>query len=174
MKRKAIIAAAVAGLLLVIGVFLFLPSKIERDAKSALARVLIDPSSMVMETVWRNDSKLCGMVNAKNRMGGYTGMTPFIFTRNLGIMVDDGKATFESIRRLKALYELPGNTFFGRPSPSSSWRSLFKEVRESCAFIQTWKDTCAAGWTPFKDEAEEVCSKANEQDIYEYITYFFK
>lgn len=58
-------------------------------AKEAMARKLNDPTS----AQWRDlftvktpdiGDVVCGMVNSKNRMGGYVGFTGFIFEKNRG------------------------------------------------------------------------------------------
>ena len=53
-----------------------------------------DPNSAQfegLEVLWRDDEQiiLCGKMNAKNRMGGYVGFTPFFVVGDL----EDGKPT---------------------------------------------------------------------------------
>ena len=51
------------------------------DAKKAVSQLLIDPDSAKFEglTKGTEDYIVCGRVNAKNRMGGYVGFSPFFY-----------------------------------------------------------------------------------------------
>lgn len=52
-------------------------------AARRLVRVsLIDPESARFRSIQARPDVICGQVNAKNRMGGYTGFTRFIAYRN--------------------------------------------------------------------------------------------
>jgi hypothetical protein len=52
-----------------------------------MARKLTDPESARFDDLFRVQSDsgeaVCGMVNSKNRMGGYVGATGFIYEKNL-------------------------------------------------------------------------------------------
>jgi hypothetical protein len=56
-------------------------------AKAAMARKLTDPESARFDDLFKvqadSGEAVCGMVNSKNRMGGYVGATGFIYEKNL-------------------------------------------------------------------------------------------
>jgi hypothetical protein len=58
------------------------------SAKAAMTRKLTDPESARFTDLFKvatpdEGEVICGMVNSKNQMGGYTGATGFIFHKNL-------------------------------------------------------------------------------------------
>lgn len=59
---------------------------LESEAKRAVRQGLIDPDSAKFESVFTNQKSgaVCGFVNAKNRMGGYVGASPFVYQRETG------------------------------------------------------------------------------------------
>jgi hypothetical protein len=61
------------------------------EAEEAVANQLVDPNSAEFRNVQvTDDDDVCGEVNAKNRMGGYTGFSPFVTVYNgRGEMVVD-------------------------------------------------------------------------------------
>jgi hypothetical protein len=56
-------------------------------AKAAMARKLTDPESARFDDLFKvqtdSGEAVCGMVNSKNRMGGYVGVTGFIYEKKL-------------------------------------------------------------------------------------------
>jgi hypothetical protein len=57
-------------------------------AKAAMSRKLTDPESARFTDLFKVSTPdegeiICGMVNSKNRMGGYAGATGFIFHKNM-------------------------------------------------------------------------------------------
>jgi hypothetical protein len=65
-------------------------------AKAAMTRKLTDPESARFDQLFKvttdNGEAVCGLVNSKNRMGGYTGATGFIFekTSNRATLIFSG------------------------------------------------------------------------------------
>lgn len=59
------------------------------EAKEAVKRLLNDPESAQFSDMQDGKGKgdVCGMVNAKNRMGGYVGKTPFLFEKRTEMAV---------------------------------------------------------------------------------------
>ncbi|AVS67875.1 hypothetical protein C8245_21345 [Paracidovorax avenae] len=53
------------------------------EAKDAIRKLLNDPESAQFTDLknGKNKGDVCGMVNAKNRMGGYVGATPFFYEK---------------------------------------------------------------------------------------------
>ncbi|MEZ0237666.1 MAG: hypothetical protein ACAH06_06350 [Methylophilaceae bacterium] len=65
-------------------------------AKAAIGRNLKDPYSAVYEGIYfgktaKGDPVVCGTVNAKNSMGGYTGRKRFYYFREDVYEVESGK-----------------------------------------------------------------------------------
>lgn len=54
------------------------------DAKVAVKKLLNDPDSAKFSEMQdgKNPGDACGLVNAKNRMGGYVGSTPFFYQKS--------------------------------------------------------------------------------------------
>lgn len=56
--------------------------------RSIVMNVLIDPMSAqfggIKASVYINKVVVCGLVNSKNQMGGYTGMSPFMMHARIG------------------------------------------------------------------------------------------
>jgi hypothetical protein len=50
----------------------------EEKAKRAVAEQLLDPASALFRNVVSEAGKVCGEVNAKNKMGAYTGFSRFV------------------------------------------------------------------------------------------------
>jgi hypothetical protein len=48
-------------------------------AKATILRILKDPASARFEGIVKRPAAICGFVNAKNSMGGYTGRTMFVY-----------------------------------------------------------------------------------------------
>ena len=71
-------------LALTIGFLIVLAGCSDQAAKEAVKRVLTDPESARFSEVRPGKAKgnVCGLVNAKNRMGGYVGNTPFLFEKS--------------------------------------------------------------------------------------------
>lgn len=59
------------------------------DAKEAVSSILIDPYSAQFRDLYRSkdDDGVCGEVNAKNRMGAYTGYTAFFHDETTGAVL---------------------------------------------------------------------------------------
>lgn len=56
----------------------------EERARSFIVREFVDPGSAQFRNVVSTDRCVTGEVNAKNRLGGYTGYTPFYFNAEKG------------------------------------------------------------------------------------------
>jgi hypothetical protein len=57
-----------------------------QEAQEAVKKLLNDPESARFSEVkaGKQQGDVCGMVNAKNRMGGYVGDTPFFYEKSSG------------------------------------------------------------------------------------------
>jgi hypothetical protein len=66
------------------------------QAKDAITAQLTDPESVRFQDVrfFEKSETVCGFVNTKNRMGGYTGFTPFVYDvkfKSAAVINDDAK-----------------------------------------------------------------------------------
>jgi hypothetical protein len=66
-------------------------------AKAAMSRKLTDPESARFTDLFKSSGAtpvVCGMVNSKNRMGGYGGATGFVYIppENLAVLMFNGEA----------------------------------------------------------------------------------
>lgn len=59
--------------------FLFMCSACDGAVKSAVKRDLIDPHSALFSEIKTEGGITCGLVNSKNRMGGYVGDRIFLY-----------------------------------------------------------------------------------------------
>ncbi len=50
------------------------------EARAAVASKLLDPTSPLFSEITVRDQTVCGLVNAKNTYGGYTGGKPFVYS----------------------------------------------------------------------------------------------
>jgi hypothetical protein len=65
-------------------------------AKAAMSRKLTDPESARFTDLFKSSGAtpvVCGMVNSKNRMGGYAGATGFVYipAENLAVLMFNGE-----------------------------------------------------------------------------------
>jgi len=78
-KKVLIFIASVALVFLVASWFYFTSYRPKSIATDHVARELIDPDSAKFRDVQIVGNAICGEVNAKNRQGGYTGFTSFVY-----------------------------------------------------------------------------------------------
>lgn len=106
----------------------------ETQVKSLVTANLIDPGSAKFGSINPgSDSKhYCGTVNAKNRMGGFTGTQPFVVELT---GTDKGIVNFVPDTPISAEFILL------RHSGSDYARKKTK-LREKCSAIDTWNQFC--------------------------------
>lgn len=117
---------------------------IEGDAQKAVKSLLNDPDSAQFFDVQRNGENVCGLVNAKNRMGGYVGKTPFMYTGGNAVIAQ--QVTESDLR--------------------SVWRSIktdgelgdaVMEVVLKCRWAKLWQSACGYEYPPgYKADVCEV------------------
>lgn len=120
---------------------------VESDAKSGLKSLLNDPSSVQFFDLKRNASgkNVCGAFNAKNRMGGYVGRTPFFYeglTATTAIVPPAEDSDFRAVWlgiKLK------------------SFEKEFSELRHKCRYAEQWRDVCD---TPYPAQVHALCQAA--------------
>ena len=101
-----------------------------QGAQEAVRKQLIDPDSAKFEGVHviKSTGAVCGYVNAKNRMGGYVGQTPFFYTREAGAVL---------------VKEMPSERDFERVFDSKwSTEDDKLELIYTCMNAHKWENTC--------------------------------
>lgn len=135
---------------------------VEGEAKSALKELLNDPGSAQFFDLKRDATgkNVCGFFNAKNRMGGYVGRTPFFY---------EGNTTTTAI--------VP-------PASDSDFKSLwlaikvkdfdkeFSELRHKCGYAQQWDGVCNQ---PYPGGIHQMCSAVlgSGEGLYEALAAKF-
>lgn len=97
------------------------------DAKKAVKAALIDPESAQFDdvTAGKEAGIVCGLVNAKNRMGGYIGRMPF-YTRNGVVYMTASGPTRSDLRLLNAT---------SVTDEKLEWEKRWMEIQVGCDFI---------------------------------------
>lgn len=107
-----------------------LPGEIN-EAKREVRRNLIDPDSAKFgEAIFNKKTEaVCGFVNAKNRMGGYTGFNPFVYEKSKGVTLVQEPPTekdFERYFELRRYSEI----------------DEYYELEAKCTSVALWKEKC--------------------------------
>lgn len=110
----------------------------EGAAEKAVRNVLNDPNSAIFSDVKSGAEKgsVCGLVNAKNRMGGYVGATPF-FYRSSGQVAILSAPTESDFRMLWLRMKLPGVS-------NDDISNDIGELMLKCRAIAQWKGVCGS------------------------------
>ena len=122
---------------------------------------LNDPDSAKFETVFKGTSEkfYCGWVNAKNRMGGYTGPTQFIHE---AVTDDYGQVTF--------VRDQPTNSEFRLLINSSDFSKEYQELIYKCRAAHAWNTSCGEP----KIELTHMCETMRGGTTTEFITELMK
>lgn len=127
----------------------YLPTS-ENKVKKAVAAQLIDSDSAKFDSLFKGKSECnyCGLVNGKNKMGGYSGLYPFIFeaTSNTVLIISSPikKRDFESY-----YYSLSSNS-----SHSSDDVDEYLKFKNGCDFPTKWEAICGV---EFFEQPVELC-----------------
>jgi hypothetical protein len=101
------------------------------EAEDAVRQLLYDPeSARFTEVQVAGAGNVCGYVNAKNKMGGYVGKTPFYYVRSNGETAVLAPVEESDFRSLWWAIE------------SRSDDEKFSEIRARCRGISAWRDIC--------------------------------
>ena len=117
----------------------------QSEAKNALKKLLNDPDSAQFSELQagQQTGDVCGLFNAKNRMGGYVGSTPFFYqkaTQTVAIAKPPEDSDF------RMLY-----LSIGRASFSDD----YSKVSTQCRIMDQWRDICK---TPHPQNNHQLCS----------------
>lgn len=118
----------------------------DQVAKNAVKRLLNDPDSAKFSNIQpgKATGDYCGFVNAKNRMGGYVGDTPFFYRKDTDTVAivtspDDGdfRGLWLAIRS------------------SSSFTSDLAKLSQKCGLMDQWDNVCS---TPHPQQKHRLCA----------------
>ena len=116
----------------------------DEQAKLAVKKLLNDPDSAQFSDLTKGKSKgdVCGTVNAKNRMGGYAGATPFFYeksTETAAIVTAPESSDFRMV-----WLGIKGNDF----------ANDLTKVLMQCRLMDQWESTCN---TPHAQQKHRLC-----------------
>lgn len=136
--------------LIALAVVLTLGACTNHEAKKAVKQLLNDPDSAQFRdiTPGKEEKSVCGFVNAKNRMGGYVGDSPFFYqglSQTVGIA---NSPTDSDIRSLALSLKIGGRSF----------DEEFQKVTMMCEMRDRWDDVCSL---PHPTPKHEVCALLN-------------
>ena len=116
----------------------------EGPAKNALKSTLNDPDSAKFSALspGKSEGDVCGFFNAKNRMGGYVGDTPFFYEKSLDMATIVAVPEDRDFRNLWS--DIRSNDFS---------ESLSKIVSR-CHNLQKWETVCS---TPTPGSKHPMC-----------------
>ena len=107
-------------------------------AEKAVRNILNDPNSAIFSNMSAGAEKgsVCGLVNAKNRMGGYVGATPFFYRANGQVAILSAPSDSD-FRMLWLRMKLPGVS-------NDDIRNDIGELMLKCRAITQWKTVCGS------------------------------
>jgi hypothetical protein len=126
------IAGIVGAFLIGVAAIFLLPATLFESAnlkraKAQLGKFLFDPYSAQFDDVREINTAIgemvCGLVNAKNRMGAYVGRKPFyyvVLNGEMGVISNNSDAF---LHRSFAKYCFPDRRFPDRPGDDAGWGS---------------------------------------------------
>lgn len=104
----------------------------QHEAQDAVKRLLNDPeSARFTDLTTGPDGNVCGMVNAKNRMGGYVGATPFFYQT---------KAKYAII--VPPLEDSDFRSLWVSIKHQTSFTDELSTLSAKCMHMSQWKDVC--------------------------------
>lgn len=118
-------------------------------AKDEVRRLLNDPESARFSqlTPGKQSGDTCGLVNARNRMGGYVGDTPFFFEKSSGTT---------------AIVKSPDDNDFRMlwlGIRSNNFSDDLGRLIAQCAMVEKWAAVCSA---PLNHAKHRMCSHMHE------------
>lgn len=132
----------------------YLDQKEIQDLRLPIISNLVDPeSAQFRDEIRIGKSVLCGEVNAKNRMGGYTGFKKFVRTQEFfhvegtdlsRFSSKDGKSTEDVIAGLDAKISIQELQIKNKEAglPYTLSKSEVEELIQKKLFDKTWNENC--------------------------------
>lgn len=127
------------------------------DAKRNVREHLIDPDSAQFKSVRENPQTgaVCGFVNAKNRMGGYVGETPFVYEKASGATLVREPPTERDFERFFETIK------YAEPND-------YTDLANKCKAVAFWKDKCGYEIYPTTNKYCQLVDEGkSEMDVYE-------
>jgi len=110
------------------------------EAERIVRASLVDPGSAQFQDVKATaGGTVCGMVNAKNRMGGYNGFKPFIVRRGLATVDVIASAAAGDNANYDA-YKRCFDSTHGITPPQSAMDEATADVQASTEDLRVWTD----------------------------------
>lgn len=114
---------------------------------------LIDPdSAKFSEEADGKDGFVCGLVNSKNRMGGYTGNAPYIWKPGKGGLAVSETFSYYKFRRMADSLDRP------------SGKSEFQEFVVTCGFFDALHKSCPESISVYLKDPDDVCATYRATD----------
>lgn len=135
------------------------------EAQAGVKAILSDPESAQFTGLASGpDGNVCGLVNAKNRMGGYVGATPFAYQKNIRFTAIVASPDENDFRMLWLDLQAGGSRF----------EKSFKELSYRCHYIARWKDVCGTEYPMHRhrlcDAMAAYARQAKDSDLIQYAT----
>jgi hypothetical protein len=116
----------------------------KHEAEEAVKRLLNDPDSAQFSKVTTSSGgNVCGLVNARNRMGGYVGATPFYYRRDMQMAAIVSAPDDSDFRSLWLAVKLNSGT-----------DNEFMRLTMRCQLVADWKTDCG---TDYPGETHKMC-----------------
>ncbi|MGN6422574.1 MAG: hypothetical protein ACTHLA_04600 [Asticcacaulis sp.] len=132
-----------------------LPITPEGKARSAISKMLIDPSSGKFTYINKSKNAICGTVNAKNRMGAYTGSSLFIYDAISGeVELYDGPPDISD-------YE---SWSYHTKDGMSGGDEYYNKIETGCQFPEDWKNKCSSVSATAIPRNEKFCTAWKKND----------
>lgn len=122
----------------------------EREAaREAVRQALVDPTSATFsaETEAFDKKGICGFVNAKNRMGGFSGPMPFLVTEGQPTLISRAPTRSDLAMLI--------------PPLGPSWQDQRATIQQECNAIWALKNQCPAQFVASVETDPLVCQAFN-------------
>ena len=143
-------------ILMVLGLAALAGCGVEMDAKNAAKKLLNDPGSAEFSDLRKGSEpdNVCGYLNAKNRMGGYVGKTPFFYegaTQMVAIVAPAEDGDFRSIWLGIRLNDFAND---------------LEKTRQKCEVVAKWPAVCGSSYPGPKHDLCDVILDGGASGIY--------
>jgi hypothetical protein len=124
--------------------------------------VLVDPDSAKFDGEYVSDhyyigdtrfdkQAVCGFVNARNKMGGYAGRSPYMYDEANGAQTLAEPPSRQDVDLLNSM-----------SADDASWKERWMSIESGCDFLSRWNKTCAANMKFILPDASTVCAAWRE------------
>jgi hypothetical protein len=133
----------------------------EQKIKKHVKEYLNDPDSAKFDSIHpgKEEKYSCGMVNAKNRMGGYVGFRPFVYEK---VTDDFGMVTFVN--------DPPTDSDFRMLKGSISFKERYSKLYDECKAIRMWDVACVNG----EPNLSNMCRVMLDGESGEFVKKLYK